>query len=210
LKTKRIAIFGGSFNPVHNAHVKVVSYVAQHENVDEVWVMLSPQNPFKKVQSLLPYDIRLSLLRESFKEIPNVVVSDFELGLPKPSYTFNTLAKLKEVYPHYIFSLVFGIDILMHLLEWYNGVHIIEQHQLLAYLRPGYEHSLDMILQKLEKSYSEKKSANAPSFSQQIKIMQGPLEDISSTEIWKKVNRKEKITHLVPPPVAKFLEQKFY
>jgi nicotinate-nucleotide adenylyltransferase len=210
LKTKRIAIFGGSFNPVHNAHVKVASYVAEHENVDEVWVMLTPQNPFKKDQSLLPDDIRLSLLKESFKDIPNVVVSDFEFELPKPSFTFNTLEKLKEAYPNYIFSLVFGIDILAHLLEWQNAVHIVEKHQLLAYLRPGYEQSLDSILQKLEIGYNEKKSVNAPTLLQQLKIINGPLEDVSSTEIWEKVKRKEEIAHLVPSPVAKFLKQKYY
>lgn len=210
MKTKRIAIFGGSFSPVHNAHVKVATYVAEHENVDEVWVMLSPQNPFKKNQSLLPDHIRLSLLKESFKEIPNIIVSDFELELPKPSYTFNTLEKLKKAYPHYIFSLVFGIDLLPHLLDWHNGVRIIEEYQLLAYLRPSYEQNLDLTLKKLEKRYNEKKSGTAPSLFQHLKIINGPLEDVSSTEIWRKVNRRENVSKLVPQPVAAFLKQKYY
>ncbi len=202
---KRIALFGGSYNPVHNAHVHVGRYVAEKEGMDEVWVMLSPQNPFKKGKYMLPDETRLRLLTESFRGIPNLKVSDFELSLPKPSYTYKTLEKLKEANPDYEFSLIFGIDILEHLLEWRNAVKIIEQHKLLAYLRPGYEENLDKVLAKLETGYKEKKSANAPELFDQLKIINGPLVDISSTEIWERVKHKESIVHLVPLPVQEFL-----
>ena len=147
---KRIAIFGGSYNPVHNAHIQVGKYVAEKEDVDEVWVMLSPQNPFKNGRFMLPDEDRLELLRKSFEGIPKLKVSDFELLLPRPSYTYKTLERLKQEHPFYEFSLVFGIDILKHLLEWRNAVKILEQHKLLAYLRPGYEDDLDTMLQNLE------------------------------------------------------------
>jgi len=207
---KRIAIFGGSYNPVHNAHVNVGRYVAEHEDVDEVWVMLSPQNPFKNGKYMLPDEVRLSLLQQSFAGIPKLMVSDFELHLPKPSYTYKTLELLKEKYPHYQFSLVMGIDILEHFLEWRNAVKIIEQHHLLAYLRPGYEDQLDNTLGKLQQGYEERKSSTAPSFFDQLKIINGPLEDVSSTEIWEKVKGKSDVAALVPKPVAEYLKQHYY
>ena len=207
--TKRIAIFGGSYNPVHNAHVSVGKYVAENEGVDEVWIMLSPQNPFKKGKYMLADEIRLSLLQKSFEGIPKLKVSDFELHLPKPSYTYKTLEKLKEEFPHYEFLVVFGIDILERFLEWRNSVKIIEQHKLLAYLRPGYEDNLDKVLSKLEKGYEEKRSANAPDFFEQLKIINGPLVDISSTEIWDKVKHKFDVSTLVPKPVAEFLKNNY-
>ena len=158
---------------------------------------------------MLPDETRLSLLEKSFEGIPNLKVSDFELHLPKPYYTFKTLEKLKESFPNHEFSLIFGIDILEHLLEWRNAVKIIEQHKLLAYLRPGYEENLDKVLDKLELGYNEKKSANAPELFDQLKIINGPLVDISSTEIWERVKHKEDVSQLVPKPVLEFLEKKF-
>ena len=206
---KRIALFGGSYNPVHNAHVHVGRYVAENEGVDEVWIMLSPQNPFKKGKYMLADEIRLSLLQKSFEGIPNLKVSDYELHLPKPSYTYKTLEKLKEEFPHYEFLLVFGIDILERFLEWRNAVKIIENHKLLAYLRPGYEDDLDKVLNKLEKGYEEKKSINAPDFFDQLKIINGSLVDVSSTEIWEKVKHKLDVSALVPEPVATFLKNNY-
>jgi len=208
-RIKQIAIFGGSYNPVHNAHVNVGRYVAEKEGMDEVWIMLSPQNPFKNAKYLLSDDKRLELLQKSFAGIPNLKVSDFELHLPKPSYTYKTLEKLKEVYPECEFSLIFGIDILERLLEWRNAVKIIEQHKLLAYLRPGYEEDLDRVLAKLEKGYNEKKSAKAPDLFDQLKIINGPLVDVSSTEIWEKVKQKQDVSDLVPLPVQEFLKSKY-
>lgn len=207
--TKQIAIFGGSYNPVHNAHVSVGRYVAAKEAVDEVWVMLSPQNPFKKGRFMLNDATRMELLEKSFANITNLHVSDLELHLPKPSYTYKTLEKLKELYPDFQFSLVVGIDILEHLLEWRNAVKIIEQHKLLAYLRPGYEDNLDHVLHRLETGYNDKKSPHSPSLFEQLKIINGPLVDVSSTEIWERVKRKQSISHLVPTAVADYLQQNF-
>jgi nicotinate-nucleotide adenylyltransferase len=207
---KRIAIFGGSYNPVHNAHVQVGSYVAEHENMDEVWVMLSPQNPFKNGRFMLPDDSRLQLLKDSFAGVKNLKVSDYELYLPKPSYTSRTLDKLMEEHPDCEFSLVFGIDILDTLLEWRNAVKIIEQHKLLAYLRPGYEDNLDKVLSKLERGYEDRKSPQAPSLFDQLKIINGPLVDISSTEIWEQVKQKQDVAHLVPETVNRYLRERYY
>ncbi|MBC7391430.1 MAG: nicotinate (nicotinamide) nucleotide adenylyltransferase [Opitutaceae bacterium] len=205
--TKKVAIFGGSFNPVHNAHIHVGKYVAANEDVDEVWVMLSPQSPFKQDKTMLPDETRLALLKKSFKGIKNLKVSDFELKLPTPSYTFKTLLSLQDAYSNYTFSLIFGIDILDHFLQWQNAVQIIENHKLFAYLRPGYEDDLDLVLSKLEAGYNSIKKKEAPELFDQLKIINGPLVDISSTEIWEKVKNKEDFSNLVPSPVYDYLNK---
>ena len=183
----------------------VGKYVAAKEDVDEVWVMLSPQSPFKTDKSMLPDEVRLQLLRKSFEGIKNLTVSDFELHLPTPSFTFKTLQELQSAFPGHIFSLIFGIDILDHFLQWQNAVEIIENHKLFAYLRPGYEDDLDKVLDKLELGYNAVKSPNAPDLFEQLKIINGPLVDISSTEIWQKIKSKEDFSSLVPPPVYEYL-----
>ena len=192
---------------MHNAHIQVGKYVALKEDVDEVWVMLSPQSPFKKDKSMLADNVRLDLLKSSFADITNLKVSDYELSLPTPSYTYKTLLSLQKSFPDHIFSLIFGIDILEHFLQWQNAIQIIENHKLFAYLRPGYENGLDIVLEKLESGYNEKKSKNAPELFDQLKIINGPLVDISSTEIWEKVKHKEDISMLVPQPVYEYLNK---
>lgn len=210
LDKKHIAIFGGSYNPVHNAHIQVGKYVVERKGIDEVWIMLSPQNPFKNGRFMLPDMERLALLKKSFEGIPRLHVSDFELQLPKPSYTYKTLEHLKLRYPSYRFSLVFGIDILEHFLEWRNAVKIIEQHQLLAYLRPGYEENLGAVLAQLEEGYNEKRAPNSPDLGTQLHIIKGPLVDISSSDIWEKVKHKEKVDAMVPSCVRDFLNTHYY
>ena len=169
--------------------------------------MLSPQSPFKQDKTMLPDETRLALLKKSFKGIKNLKVSDFELKLPTPSYTFKTLLSLQEAYSNYTFSLIFGIDILDHFLQWQNAVQIIENHKLFAYLRPGYEDDLDLVLCKLEAGYNSIKKKEAPDIFDQLKIINGPLVDISSTEIWEKVKNKEDFSNLVPSPVYDYLNK---
>jgi len=188
----------------------VGKYVAEKQGIDEVWIMLSPQNPFKAGKFMLDDTVRLRLLRESFKNIPNLKVSDFELYLPRPSYTYKTLEHLKHDHPSTEFSLVFGIDILEHFMEWRSAVKIIEQHKLMAYLRPGYEKNLDKTLSTLQENYNERKTAAAPNLFSQLEIIKGPLVDISSTQIWEKVRKKEPVGNLVPECVEHFLKTHYY
>ena len=181
--------------------------MSENEDVDEVWVMLSPQSPFKTDKTMLPDKARFFLLEESFAGIKNLKVSDFELHLSTPSYTHKTLSNLKVAFPDFSFSLIFGIDILDHFLKWQNSVQIIENHKMYAYLRPGYEDSLDIVLSKLEAGYNSAKSEEAPELFDQLKIINGPLVDISSTEIWEKLKNKEDFSGLVPIPVYEYLNK---
>ena len=172
-----------------------------------MWVMLSPQSPFKTDKAMLPDSTRLNLLKDSFAGIKNLKVSDFELSLPSPSYTYKTLLRLNDAFPQHEFSLIFGIDILDHFLKWQNAVQIIENHKLYAYLRPGYEDSLDLVLSKLESGYHEQKQSGSPELFEQLKIINGPLVDVSSTEIWEKIRNKEDFSNLVPKPVFEYLHK---
>ena len=110
-------IYGGSFNPIHRGHVELAERLCRDEGLDELWFMVSPQNPFKKSSpDLLNENIRLELARMAVREHPCLKVSDFEFRLPRPSYTADTLAALRQAYPDRLFTLVIGAD------NWHLGL----------------------------------------------------------------------------------------
>ena len=106
----KIGIYGGSFNPVHFGHVGLAKWVIEHTDLDELWLLVSPNNPLKPAGMLAPQEERLAAVREAVKEIKGLVASDFEFSLPRPSYTANTLRALQKAYPQHEFTLVIGED----------------------------------------------------------------------------------------------------
>ena len=102
----KIGIYGGSFNPVHFGHVGLAKWVIEHTDLDELWLLVSPNNPLKPAGILAPEQERLAGVREAIKDIPHVKASDFEFSLPRPSYTANTLRELQKAYPEHEFTLV--------------------------------------------------------------------------------------------------------
>ena len=114
----QIGIYGGSFNPVHFGHVGLVKWMAEHTDLDEVWMMVSPNNPLKDSRELADEQVRLEGVRKAIRGIPHVVASDFEFHLPRPSYTANTLRALVAAYPQHTFSLIIGEDNLRILPRW--------------------------------------------------------------------------------------------
>ena len=132
----RIAIFGGSFNPVHTGHAIIASTVARQEYVDEVWMMVSPQNPLKADKTMMPEEERLQLVRLVADETEGVYGSDFEFGLPRPTYTYNTLCRLRETYPQHEFTLLIGSDNWRIFSRWRNSLNIIEEFGVIIYQRP--------------------------------------------------------------------------
>lgn len=183
--TKVIGIFGGSFNPVHNGHIMLAQYLAQHSLLDEVWLTLSPQNPLKISNSLLDDNHRLAMLNLAIESYPLLKVCDIELEMPRPSYTINTLDELSRRYPDYRFNVVIGGDNWNIIDRWKDYQRIINEYGVVIYPRPGYELS----------------STN----NSNVVVVEAPLADISSTEIREAFANDKEARHLIPKKVAEYI-----
>ena len=135
----KVGIFGGSFDPIHNGHISLAQYVLDHTDLDEVWLMVSPLNPLKPQGYVASDRERLEMARLAVAGHPGIKVSDFEFTLPIPSYTYNTLAKLKEAYPDCDFRLIIGGDNWADFDRWRNPQEILDEFGLIVYPRPGEE-----------------------------------------------------------------------
>ena len=135
----KIGLFFGSFNPIHVGHLMIANHLAEHTNLDEVWLVVSPQNPFKKKANLLSEYDRLHLVNLAIEGNDKLRSSDIEFSLPKPSYTIDTLVHLKDKYPKHDFSLIMGGDNLPTLHKWKNGDLLQKDFPIYVYERAGYE-----------------------------------------------------------------------
>ena len=133
----RIGIYGGSFNPVHFGHVGLAKWVIENTDLDELWLLVSPNNPLKSADSLAPEQERLAAVREAIKDIHGLKASDFEFSLPRPSYTANTLRELQKAYPEHEFTLVIGEDNLAIFDKWREYEYILENFRIFVYPRKG-------------------------------------------------------------------------
>ncbi len=132
----RIVVYGGSFNPVHAGHAMIASVVAGREDVDEVWMMVSPQNPFKTDMRLMPEQERLRLVKLVADTAEGIKASDFEFRLSRPSYTYKTLCALRDAYPQHTFRLLVGSDNWRKFRSWRNPDEIVKEFGVLVYQRP--------------------------------------------------------------------------
>ena len=133
----KIGIYGGSFNPVHFGHVGLAKWVIENTDLDELWLLVSPNNPLKPAGILAPEEERLAGVREAIKDIPHVVASDFEFSLPRPSYTANTLRELQRAYPEHEFTLIMGQDNIAIFDKWREWEYILENFRIFVYPRKG-------------------------------------------------------------------------
>ena len=131
----KIGVYGGSFNPVHFGHVGLAKWVIEHTDLDELWMLVSPNNPLKDAKILAPEQERLQGLREAIKDIPGLVASDFEFHLPRPSYTANTLRELQRAYPQHTFTLLIGEDNIAIFDQWREYKYILENFRVFVYPR---------------------------------------------------------------------------
>lgn len=184
-----IGLFGGSFNPIHNGHVRLAKSLLQEAALDEVWFLVSPQNPFKQDQQLLDDDKRLQLVRLALKEEPQLIASDFEFHLPKPSYTWNTLQALEQEYPERKFTLLIGGDNWEAFDKWYRYEDILKRYPIIVYPREG------------------SKVSGAKFQVSDIQIVETPLINISSTQIRQRLQEGKSVRGLVNTEVAMVIEQ---
>jgi nicotinate-nucleotide adenylyltransferase len=185
-----IGLYFGSFNPVHVGHLIIASYIASTTNLNQVWFIVSPQNPFKASASLLNEYHRLHMLNIAIEGEQKLKSSTVEFKLPKPSYTVDTLAYLTEKYPSHTFSIIMGSDGFKNLDKWKNYETLIKNHSFYIYPRPGFEIT--------------------ETFDAKITHVSAPLLEISSTHIRKLVKEKKSIRFLVPDAVKEEIEKNGY
>lgn len=161
---RKVAIMGGSFNPVHIGHLMLANYIRQEYHLDSVMLVLSPLNPLKEnPAALLPDDVRLEMLKIACEGIDFLEASDVELSLPRPSYTINTLRHLSQKFPDTDFTLIIGADNWEIFDKWRSSEEIIRDYGVLVYPRPG--------------------SVIVPENTERVKFSRAPMFDISSTFI---------------------------
>ena len=148
---KKVGIFCGSFNPIHNGHVALADYIARNSDLDEVWLVVSPLNPLKRTiaDTLAPNGQRLDMVRLALRSCERLFASDIEFSLPLPNYTINTLNALKSKYPETDFCLIIGADNLALFERWKDSDVIMSNFDMLVYPRPGVD--LDSLMQKYPK-----------------------------------------------------------
>jgi len=182
----KTGLFFGSFNPVHVGHMIIANFMATQTDLEEIWMVVSPQNPFKTKRSLAKDHDRLHLVHLAIGDNLRIRASNIEFDLPKPSYTIDTLTYLKEKFPKKEFALIMGGDNLGNFHKWKNYEQILANHEIYVYKRPQYD------LGDL---------AEHP----KIKIMEAPLMQISASYIRKCIKQNKSIQYLVPDAVFEYI-----
>ena len=182
----KIGLYFGSFNPVHIGHLIIANHAVNETRLDQVWFVVSPQNPFKQSASLLNEYHRLYLIKSAIDGENNLRASSIEFNLPKPSYTVDSLAYLKEKYPGFEFSILMGSDGFQNINKWKNFEAIVNNHKIYIYKRPGFN---------IEET-----------FGANIELLDAPLLEISSTHIRELIKNKKSIRYLVPDIVKEEIE----
>ncbi|MBB4078890.1 nicotinate-nucleotide adenylyltransferase [Lewinella aquimaris] len=188
MKRRQIGLFFGSFNPVHTGHMILANYMATQTSLDEVWMVVSPQNPFKKPGSLARDHDRLHLVELAIGDTPGLRASRIEFDLPKPSYTIDTLAVLRDKHREYDFSLIMGSDNLASLPKWKNADIILRDYRIHVYRRPEYP-------------------GGELSTHPGVTVYDAPLMHLSATYIRNCIRDGRSIRYLVPEAVAEELDK---
>ena len=182
----KVGILGGSFNPIHKGHIALARRLLVEANLDEVWLMVSPQNPLKRQDGLLDEYARLEMARKAVEDEPHIRVSDFEFGMPRPSYTIDTLRRLSEEYLDDSFTLLIGADNWERFGQWRDSNDIVENYDIVIYPRKGSE-------------------VDAKQLPPRVRLVDTPLYDLSSTEVRERIERGEDISDMVPESVVEAL-----
>ncbi len=190
---KTVGLFFGSFNPIHTGHLILADYFANQTHLDEVWLVVSPQNPFKEKKSLLDQYLRYDLVYRAIADNPKLKVSDIEFHLPQPSYTIHTLVYLEEKFPDRKFELILGEDNLNSFHKWKNFEQILKHYPLNIYPRYNNE--------------APSKLGDYPS----VKIAEAPKIEISSSMIRQFIKEKRSVRYLLPDSIHNYvIDQNYY
>ncbi|MEO6219415.1 MAG: nicotinate (nicotinamide) nucleotide adenylyltransferase [Ginsengibacter sp.] len=185
-----IGLYFGSFNPVHNGHLIIANYVATFTLLDQLWFVISPQNPLKTQTSLLKEQHRKHLIDLSIEGEKKLRTSNVEFKLPKPSYTIDTIQYLVERYPKHSFSIIMGSDSFSNIKKWKNYELLLKNYHIYIYKRPGFE-------------ITNISPGN-------ITVLPAPLLEISSTHIREMLRNGKSIRFLVPDIVKEVIDSQQY
>jgi nicotinate-nucleotide adenylyltransferase len=181
-----IGLYFGSFNPIHMGHLAIANFMVEFTDMEQLWFVISPHNPFKQRKTLLSDHHRLEMVELAISEDHRFRASDIEFRMPTPSYTIDTLARFAEKHPNHRFSIIMGSDGLPYFPKWKNADQIRKNYPRYVYPRPGFP---------VEESNHEN-----------IKVVDAPQIEISSSFIRKAIAEGKDIRHFLPPQVWKFLD----
>lgn len=188
----KIGLFFGSFNPIHVGHLIIANTMATTTDLDQVWFVVSPQNPFKKTKSLLHEFDRFDMVERAIADNSRLKATDIEFSLPKPSYTIDSLTRLGEKYPQHTFRLIMGEDNLEQFPNWKNYERILDYYGLYVYPRP-------------------RSAASGLKTNANVRLVEAPLLDISATFIRDCIRANRSIRYMVPEVVEEMItRKKFY
>ena len=189
---KKVGIYSGSFNPIHHGHVMLANYLVEFADLDELWFVVTPQNPLKQKEDLLDDDERLKMVQLALGDDPRFHVSDIEMHLPTPSYTINTLTSLSEQCPDCKFIFICGMDSLQNFKNWREYQKILDNYELLVFPREGYDGG-ELI--------------NYPS----VTVLKTPIVEVSSTFIRQCIKEGRDVRHFMPEKAFAYLRKhRFY
>lgn len=178
----KTGIFSGSFNPIHIGHLALANWICEFCDIDELWFLVSPQNPLKKNQVLIDQEKRLQMVKASIAGYPKFKASDFEFSLPCPSYTIDTLYALRKKYPERTFHLVIGADNWQNISMWKDSETLVSEFPIIIYPRKDY-------------------SISIPEKYTHIKKVDAPLLEISSTFIRQSLEAGKDIRYFLPEAI---------
>lgn len=185
----KIALFFGSFNPIHIGHLILANYIVENTEVDELWFVVSPQNPLKSKKSLLHDYDRYDMVEMAIKNYSKMRVTDVEFSMPRPSYTIDTLTYLQERFPQHHFSIIMGEDNLASLPKWKNYEALVKNHQIFVYPR---------VFDQSEENYLTHKN---------IQKINAPIIELSATEIRKMIKENKNVRPMLPPEVFDYIDK---
>ncbi|MFV0483553.1 MAG: nicotinate (nicotinamide) nucleotide adenylyltransferase [Bacteroidales bacterium] len=174
MANKKVALYFGSFNPVHNGHLAIANHIIEKNIANELWFVLTPLNPFKEGQKLWDDNIRLLILNKSIGDKDVFTISTIEFDLPKPNYTIRTLQELDKQFSDKQFSLVIGSDNWISFDKWKDYQAIIDNYDIFIYPRSGYD-------------------LNPQNLPETVQLLEAPIIDISSTQIRSMLSNKDAI-----------------
>lgn len=195
----KIGLYFGTYNPIHIGHLIIANHMAEHADLDQIWMVVTPHNPLKKKATLLDDYHRLQMVHLATEDFPKIKPSDIEFKLTQPNYTVNTLVHLQEKFPNHEFSLIMGEDNLKSLHKWKNYEVILEHHDIYVYPRISSETDTSL---KGELAKQDLELKNHP----KIHLIDAPVVEISSTFIRENVKKGKNVQPLLPNKVWQYID----